>query len=153
MSPYLPVFRAAQNLKARDLGLKINPGTNIFVFPVVSGFVGGDTVSAVIADAMDQRVEKCLLVDIGTNGELALGNRDELWTTSCATGPALEGAQISCGMRAVSGAIHKVDINPDNFQPEYEVIGENHDILPVGVCGSGIIDAIAAMRKTGALHL
>jgi len=151
MSPYLPVLRAGQNLKARDIGLKMNPGTNIYVFPVVSGFVGGDTVSAIIADAIHQRDETCLLVDIGTNGEIVLGNRHELWTTSCATGPALEGAQISCGMRAVSGAICRVDINPNNFQPEYHVIGENHDISPVGVCGSGIIDAIAAMRRTGIL--
>ena len=151
MSPYLPVLRAGQNLKARDIGLKMNPGTNIYVFPVVSGFVGGDTVSAIIADAIHQRDETCLPVDIGTNGEIVLGNRDELWTTSCATGPALEGAQISCGMRAVSGAIYKVDINPNNFQPEYHVIGENHHLSPVGVCGSGIIDAIASMRRTGIL--
>ena len=151
ISPYLPVFRAAQNLKARDIGLKMNPGTNIYVFPVVSGFVGGDTISAIIADGIHQRDETCLLVDIGTNGEIVLGNRNELWATSCATGPALEGAQISCGMRAVSGAIYKVDIKPNSFQPTYHVIGENHDISPIGVCGSGIIDAIAAMRRTGIL--
>jgi uncharacterized 2Fe-2S/4Fe-4S cluster protein (DUF4445 family) len=150
-SPYLPVFRAAQNVKARDLGLKMNPGTNIYVFPVVSGFVGGDTVSAIIADAIHQRSEMCLLIDIGTNGEIVLGNRDELWTTSCATGPALEGAQISCGMRAVSGAIYKVYIDPESFHPEYNVIGEEHNISPLGVCGSGIIDAIAAMRRAGIL--
>lgn len=118
---------------------------------MVSGFVGGDTVSAIIADAILERDEMCLLVDIGTNGELVLGNRNGIWTTSCASGPALEGAQISCGMRAVSGAIYKVDIDPDNFHPEYAIIGEKYRIPPLGLCGSGIIDAIAAMRRAGIL--
>ena len=150
-SPYLPTFRSSLNLKAQEIALKLNPGVNIYVFPVVSGFVGGDTVSAIIADAILERDEMCLLVDIGTNGELVLGNRNGIWTTSCASGPALEGAQISCGMRAVSGAIYKVDIDPDNFHPEYAIIGEKYRIPPLGLCGSGIIDAIAAMRRAGIL--
>jgi uncharacterized 2Fe-2S/4Fe-4S cluster protein (DUF4445 family) len=151
MAPYLPVIRSGLNLKAREIGLELNPGTNVFIFPVASGFLGGDTVSAIIADAILEREETCLLVDIGTNGELVLGNRNGLWATSCATGPALEGAQISCGMRAVSGAIYKVDIEPNSFQPKYRVIGENYDMPPMGVCGSGIIDAVAAMRRAGIL--
>ncbi|MBW1979777.1 MAG: DUF4445 domain-containing protein [Deltaproteobacteria bacterium] len=151
MSPYFPVIRAGQNLKARDLGLEMNPGTNVYVFPVISGFVGGDTVGAILADAIYQRGETCLLVDIGTNGEIVLGNCQQLWATSCATGPALEGAQISCGMRAVPGAIYQVAIDPRSLQPQYRVIGEEHNILPAGLCGSGVIDAIAAMLRSGIL--
>jgi uncharacterized 2Fe-2S/4Fe-4S cluster protein (DUF4445 family) len=151
VSPYLPIFRAAQDIKARDLGLKINPGTNVFVFPTISGFVGGDTVSAGIADAICQCEGICLLVDIGTNGELMLGNRKKIWATSCATGPALEGAQISCGMRAVSGAIYKVEIDSGDLNPRFRVIGEEQGIAPIGLCGSGIIDAMAAMRRAGIL--
>ena len=152
VSPYLPVLRAAQDVKARELGLKISPGTNVHLFPVISGFVGGDTVSAGIADGILQRDDICLLVDIGTNGELLLGHGGQIWATSCATGPALEGAQISCGMRAVSGAIHKVDIAPGELRPRCRVIGEEHGMAPLGLCGSGIIDAIAAMRRAGILR-
>ncbi len=151
VSPYLPVFRSALNLKAAEIGLKLNPGTNLFVFPVISGFVGGDTMGAVIAESPHAKDEITLIVDIGTNGELVLGNRDGLWATSCATGPALEGAQITCGMRAVSGAIHKVDIDPVTGLPRCSVLGDSDRMPPIGVCGSGLIDAMAVMRRIGAL--
>jgi len=93
-----------------------------------------------------------LIIDIGTNGELVLGNRKALWATSCATGPAFEGAHISHGMRAAPGAIHKVDIDPETLRPSYEVLGANGKVQPQGICGSGIIDAVAAMRRTGLLR-
>jgi uncharacterized 2Fe-2S/4Fe-4S cluster protein (DUF4445 family) len=151
VSPYLPVFRSALDLKAADVGLKLNPGTNLFVFPVISGFVGGDTMGAIIAENPHQKDEITLIVDIGTNGELVLGNRDGLWATSCATGPALEGAQITCGIRAVSGAIHKVDMDPITGLPSCSVLGDSQRIPPIGICGSGLIDAMAVMRRNGAL--
>lgn len=151
VSPYLPVLSSPRDLRAAEVGLRLNPGTNLYLFPVISGFVGGDTIGAIIADAPFLRGEICLIVDIGTNGELVLGNRDGLWATSCATGPALEGAQISCGMRAVSGAIHQVDIDPSTGRLTWSVLGDGDNILPLGICGSGLIDAIAVMRKIGVL--
>ncbi|RLB42195.1 MAG: ferredoxin [Deltaproteobacteria bacterium] len=149
--PYLPLLSSAIDVRAEDVGLRLNPGTNVYVFPVVSGFVGGDTVAAILADKPFLRDETCLIVDIGTNGELVLGNRDALWATSCATGPALEGAQISCGMRAVSGAIHRVELDPSTGTPVCSVLGDGDNIAPLGICGSGLIDAIAVMRKMGVL--
>ncbi|RLB15431.1 MAG: ferredoxin [Deltaproteobacteria bacterium] len=151
VSPYLPVLSSPRDLRAEEVGLGLNPGTNVFLFPVISGFVGGDTIGAIIADAPFLRKEIGLIVDIGTNGELVLGNRDGLWATSCATGPALEGAQISCGMRAVSGAIHQVEVDPSTGDPLWSVLGDGDDIRPLGICGSGLIDAIAVMRKIGVL--
>ena len=151
VSPYLPVLSSPSNWRAAEIGLELNPGTNVYLFPVVSGFVGGDTIGAIIADAPFLREEICLIVDIGTNGEVVLGNRDGLWATSCATGPALEGAQISCGMRAVSGAIHQVDVDRSTGRPVCSVLGDGDTILPLGICGSGLIDAIAVMRKIGVL--
>ena len=151
VSPYMPVLRSSIDLKAREVGLKLNPGTNLHLFPVVSGFVGGDTVAAIVAEKPYLKDEICLIVDIGTNGELVLGNREKLWATSCATGPAFEGAQITCGMRAVSGAIYKVEVDPLTGQPSWSVFGDGDDIPPVGICGSGLIDAMAVMRKIGVL--
>lgn len=149
--PYMPVVRILPDFNARELGLNLNPGTNVHLFPVISGFVGGDTMGAIVADSPHTRNEITLGVDIGTNGELVLGNRKGLWATSCATGPAFEGAQISCGMRAVSGAIHKVEIDPETFEVYYQVLGQGDSPLPIGICGSGIIDAVAAMRRVGVL--
>ena len=151
VSPYMPVLRSSIDLKAREVGLAVNPGTNLYLFPVVSGFVGGNTVAAIVAEKPYLKDEICLIVDIGTNGELVLGNREKLWATSCATGPAFEGAQITCGMRAVSGAIYKVEVDPLTGQPSWSVFGDGDDIPPVGICGSGLIDAMAVMRKIGVL--
>jgi len=108
--------------------------------------VGGDTMAAILADRPHERNETTLIVDIGTNGEVVLGSREGLWVTSCATGPALEGAQISCGMRAVTGAIHRV--RPHGNGIAYDVMG-NAKNRPMGICGSGIIDAIAALHRLG----
>lgn len=149
VSPYMPAVRTPLDLRAAELGLDFNPGTNVHLFPVISGFVGGDTMAAIIADAPQDRDAVGLIIDIGTNGELVLGNRDGLWATSCATGPALEGAHISAGMRAVSGAIHQVEIDPDSGEIRLKVIGEEDGARPIGLCGSGIIDAVAAMRRCG----
>ncbi|BBO75381.1 hypothetical protein DSCW_27980 [Desulfosarcina widdelii] len=150
ISPYFPLTLTPPTASAGDLGLAVDPAVPVFLMPVVSGFVGGDTMAAIMADRTHEREETTLIVDIGTNGEVVLGNREGLWVTSCATGPALEGARISCGMRAVSGAIHRAW--PDSAQNGlgYAVMG-NEKKRPMGICGSGIIDIVASLRKTGVI--
>ncbi len=149
VSPYLPIFTGGLNLPAAEFGLSLNPGTNVSVFPVVSGFVGGDTMGAVMAEKPHRSRQTTLLVDIGTNGEVVLGSRDGLWATSCATGPALEGAQLECGMRASPGAVHRVSYdNGGGFH--FDVIGGDEEPAR-GLCGSGVIDAVASMLKAGVM--
>jgi uncharacterized 2Fe-2S/4Fe-4S cluster protein (DUF4445 family) len=150
VTPYLPTAHEFPDLSAADLGLALNPGTNVYLLPVVSGFVGGDTMGATLADSPHRRAGTTLIVDIGTNGELMLSTPSGLWATSCATGPALEGAQISCGMRAVSGAIYKVAPGADGGVG-CEVLGEN-GTRPLGLCGSGVIDAVATLRRLSAIE-
>jgi uncharacterized 2Fe-2S/4Fe-4S cluster protein (DUF4445 family) len=149
VSPYLPPLRSPGNFRAGDLGIALRPGTNVHIFPVISGFLGGDTIGAILSEQPHRKDEVLLIVDIGTNGEIVAGNRDALWATSCATGPALEGAHISCGMRAAEGAIHRVAIEPLTLHPFCQVLGDPGRVRPRGICGSGIIDAMAAMRRAG----
>jgi len=148
-APYFPVARIIEDMTASDLGLGLNPGTNVHFFPMISGFVGGDTMGVIISERPYERDDISLIVDIGTNGEIVLGNRKGLWVTSCATGPALEGAQIECGMRASSGAIHRLGIDPDSLRVSYEVLGEPEGDRPRGLCGSAIIDSVAEMLRNG----
>ena len=147
LSPYLPLTRQALNITANDLGLNLSPSLPVYIFPVISGFLGGDILAACLGDLSHTREETTLMVDIGTNGELMLCSKDEYWATSCATGPALEGAQISCGMRAASGAVSRVWL--ENGQIAYETIGKS---TPAGICGSGIIDAMASLRRAGIIR-
>jgi len=151
VSPYFPLTLTPPVFSAGDLGLTTDPAIPVFLMPVVSGFVGGDTMAAIMADRPHERDAITLIVDIGTNGEVVVGNREGLWVTSCATGPALEGAQISCGMRAVSGAIHRAWPHEDSRRIDYEVLGNEGKNRPMGICGSGIIDAIASLRRIGAI--
>jgi uncharacterized 2Fe-2S/4Fe-4S cluster protein (DUF4445 family) len=150
LAPYIPVVQNLPVFKASELGIKVKPAVPIYLFPMVSGFIGGDTMAVIVADRPHLRDETTLLVDIGTNGEIVLGNKQGLWTTSCATGPALEGAQISCGMRAVSGAISKFLVSEkDNTKMDFYTIGQERDIQPVGLCGTGVIDIVAVLRRLG----
>jgi uncharacterized 2Fe-2S/4Fe-4S cluster protein (DUF4445 family) len=144
--PFTPAVESSVNIKARDLGLDMLPAACVHVLPVEAGFVGADNVAVLIAEEPYARDEFSLVIDIGTNGELALGNRSRLLSCSCATGPALEGAQIMYGMRAAPGAIEKVRISRGSFEVDYKVIG---NVKPVGICGSGIIDAMAGLYKSG----
>lgn len=155
-SPFIPAVQRSLDIKARDLGLKINPGSYIHVLPIEAGFVGADNCGVLIAQEQYNQDDKVLIIDIGTNGELLLGNRDQVSSTSCATGPAFEGAQIKFGMRAAPGAIEKVRIDFETKDPKYMVIGKadwhthiEGKINAKGICGSGIIDVIAEMFKAG----
>ena len=147
--PYMPESCSAQNYLAGELSLCVDRNCPVYVFPVVSGFVGGDTIGVMLSEKPYRKDEVFLILDIGTNGEIILGNRESIWVTSCATGPALEGAHIECGMRASSGAIEKVFIDPESYQVEYEMINGDSTLHPKGLCGSAIIDAVAEMLKAG----
>lgn len=154
-SPFIPAVQNSLNIKARDIGLRINPGAYVHVLPIEAGFVGADNVGVLIAEEPYNQDEMVLIIDIGTNGELLLGNRNKVCSTSCATGPAFEGAQIKFGMRASPGAIETVQINPVTKEPKYKVIGKDDwhthikKIDAKGICGSGIIGVVAEMFKAG----
>jgi uncharacterized 2Fe-2S/4Fe-4S cluster protein (DUF4445 family) len=154
-SPFIPAVQNSLNIKARDVGLKINPAAYVHVLPIEAGFVGADNVGVLIAEEPYNQDEMVLIIDIGTNGELLLGNKSKVCSTSCATGPAFEGAQIKFGMRAAPGAIEEVKINPETREPLYKVIGKAdwHSHLEKvdakGICGSGIIEVVAEMFKAG----
>jgi len=154
-SPFIPAVQNSLDIKARDIGLKINPAAYIHVLPIEAGFVGADNVGVLIAEEQYKQDEIILVIDIGTNGELLLGNKDRVCSTSCATGPAFEGAQIKFGMRAAPGAIEVVQIDPETQEPRYKVIGKTdwhshlEKIDAKGICGSGIIEVVAEMFKAG----
>ena len=157
-SPFPPSLHHSLDIKARDLGLKVSPGAYVHVLPIEAGFVGADNIGVLIAEEPYNQDNMALIIDIGTNGELVLGNRNKLVSSSCATGPAFEGAHIKHGMRAAPGAIEKIEIDPDSREVRFKVIGKadwNTDLDVVdakGICGSGIIDAIAQMFKAGILQ-
>jgi uncharacterized 2Fe-2S/4Fe-4S cluster protein (DUF4445 family) len=157
MAPFPPVIHHSMDIKARDLGVKINPSAYMFVLPNEAGFVGADNVGVLIAEEPYKHEENQLIIDIGTNGELVLGNRHKLISSSCATGPALEGAQLSFGMRAAPGAIERIEIDPETKEVNYKVIGrdawrkfsEPQEMKAKGICGSGILDVLAELYKAG----
>jgi uncharacterized 2Fe-2S/4Fe-4S cluster protein (DUF4445 family) len=144
ISPYVPVFKAPININAGILGINCNSNVNVYSPPVIAGYVGTDTIGCIISSKIYSYDKYSLLIDIGTNGELVLGNKEGLVTGSCAAGSALEGAHILHGMRASEGAIETVVIERDTFEPLIGVIG---NISPIGLCGSGLIDTIAEMLK------
>ena len=148
LSPYVPGVRRSLNVKARDVGLLINSGANVYLPPIIAGFVGADAVADIIATGMIESDDIVMLIDIGTNTEVCLGNREVIWTASCASGPAFEGAHIRFGMKAIPGAIEHVKIIPksNGYDVKYSVIG---DTRPVGICGSAMIDVIAELLKNG----
>ncbi len=146
-SPYAPVIGKGYYIKAKRLGIDINPMGSIYTLPNVAGFVGADAIADVLASRIHEKEKLTLLMDVGTNTEVILGNKYGLWCCSTASGPAFEGAHIKFGMRAASGAIEKVKIE-ENFDVKYITI-DNEE--PRGICGSGIIDAIAEMLRTGVI--
>ena len=159
-APYVAALHDALDIKASDLGLTtVNQGAYVHLLPIVASFVGADTMAVLLAEAPHEQDEQWLIVDIGTNAELVLGNRDRLICTSTPTGPAFEGAHIEYGMRAAEGAIEQVEIDSGTQVPRFKVIGSDiwsdaeglETPLARGICGSGIIDAVAEMYRVGLL--
>jgi len=156
-APFPPVIHQSMDIKARDLGIRINPSSYLFVLPIEAGFVGADNVGVLIAEEPYKQEKNQLIIDIGTNGELVLGNRRKLISSSCATGPALEGAQLTFGMRAAPGAIERVEIDPETRDVDYKVIGRTawrrysrpEEMRVKGICGSGVLDLMAELYRSG----
>jgi len=157
-APFPPAIHHSVDVKARDLGLKVASGAYVHVLPNEAGFVGADNVGVLIAEEPYNQDEMLLIIDIGTNGELILGNRKRLLSSSCATGPAFEGAEIRHGMRAAAGAIEKVKIDPKTKGVQFKVIAndkwntEDKKIGARGICGSGIFDVAAQMFLAGIIE-
>ncbi len=144
--PYIPSVSAFPILKAGNIGLKVNPTAAVFVMPGPASYVGGDIVSGLIYTGFHREKALTLFIDVGTNGEIVLGNKDWLMTASCSAGPAFEGGGVRWGMRAEDGAIEKIAIDPETFVPTFSVVG---DTQARGICGSGMIDLISEMLLTG----
>ncbi|MBU0491867.1 MAG: DUF4445 domain-containing protein [Chloroflexi bacterium] len=143
-APYVPAVAAALDVKAREVGLGLAPGAYVHLLPNIAGFVGADHVAMLLAVGLAQAEDVALALDIGTNTEVCLAHRGALTSVSCASGPAFEGAHITHGMRAAPGAIEHVRIEADRV--DCQTIG---GAPPVGLCGSGILDALAQLRRAG----
>jgi uncharacterized 2Fe-2S/4Fe-4S cluster protein (DUF4445 family) len=152
VSPFVPAVQAAVDVKAAELGVKVNECANVHVLPIEAGFVGADNVGVLIAEAPYEQDEMQLIIDIGTNGEILIGNKERLLSASCATGPALEGAHIKHGMRAAPGAVDRVNVDAETKLAQYSIIEGGDDGLSRGICGSGIIDAVAEMFRVGIIE-
>lgn len=146
VAPHKPGIKKAVKRKALDHGLLVHPSAELWWLPVIGGFVGADTVACILSSGLYEQEELVLLVDIGTNAELVLGNCRRRIACSTAAGPAFEGVKTSCGMRGNDGAIDHVTL--ENGQLSYHVIGETE---AVGICGSGLLDAAACLLKTGVM--
>jgi uncharacterized 2Fe-2S/4Fe-4S cluster protein (DUF4445 family) len=146
LSPYTPIANFIPPVRAINLGLNVRDHVHIYIFPCVASYVGGDIVAGVLGSGIFQRSDVTLFMDIGTNGELVVGNKDWLTCASCSAGPAFEGGGIKFGMRAGRGAIEQVRINPTTYEPMILTIGR---AKPAGICGSGLIDIVAELFETG----
>lgn len=146
-APFKPVFRDPLYISSNDILLESLSDTRCYVFPNIGGFVGGDTVGAILVSGMLRSQKNILLIDIGTNGEIVLGSRGRALSVSCAAGPAFEGVNISCGMPATVGAIEHINVKGENLLMSVIDGGE-----PWGICGSGIIDAHAQLLRLGIIE-
>lgn len=146
--PYIPAFFKTNSLFAADLGIQVHPDAHIIIAPNVGSYVGGDITAGTLVTLMWDKPEFSLFIDLGTNGELVFGNNEFMMCCACSAGPAFEGGDISCGMRATDGAIEACKIDPETMEPTYSVIGEDGQ-KPVGLCGSGIIDVISELFRAG----
>ncbi|HIJ59740.1 MAG TPA: DUF4445 domain-containing protein [Nitrospirae bacterium] len=147
--PYIPTVNRFPLWRASFARLSVNQQAPVYTMPCVASYVGGDIVSGVLATKMHRRAEIALFMDIGTNGEVAIGNNEWLMTAACSAGPCFEGSGISSGMRAIQGAIESVTFDIKSLEPTLKVIG---DVTPLGICGSGMIDALAGMFITGLIN-
>lgn len=147
-SPYVPTGSIYPPVNAREVGLALGEHTQALFFPQISSYVGGDIVAGVLASGMHKSEKVTLFLDIGTNAEIAIGNKDWLVCAACSAGPAFEGGGIQFGMRAAKGAIEDFSINPITFDPMIATIG---DVRPKGICGSGLITMVAALFEAGVI--
>jgi uncharacterized 2Fe-2S/4Fe-4S cluster protein (DUF4445 family) len=144
-SPFPPAIKSRIDVNSSELGITINRNGNVHLPPLIAGFVGSDCVAGILAAGLHETDRLSLFVDIGTNTEIVVGNRDGMYACSCASGPAFEGAHIKYGMRASTGAIESVTIDPDTFEVGYRVVD---DTSPKGLCGSAMVDVLAELLKT-----
>ncbi len=148
LSPYVPTANTIPLIKASSLGIEVEEHVHLYTIPSVASYVGGDIVSGIVGSGVYQRNKLTLYMDIGTNGEIVIGNSDWMVTASCSAGPAFEGGGVKHGMIATNGAIEDFDINPSNFEPVINTIGR---IKPKGICGSGLINIVAGLLEAGVI--
>ena len=151
MEPYIPTFFKTNSLFASDIGLKVNPDAHIILAPNIGSYVGGDITAGAFVSMIWNKPEFSIFIDLGTNGEIVFGNSDFLMSCACSAGPAFEGGDNSCGMRATDGAIEAIKLDKETLEPTYSVIGDP-GTKPVGLCGSGIIDMIAELFRCGVIN-
>jgi uncharacterized 2Fe-2S/4Fe-4S cluster protein (DUF4445 family) len=148
LSPFITAINHPPLMTAREVGIKTHPEASVDCLPGVASYVGADITAGVLSSGLDNAENVTLFLDVGTNGETVLGNRDWLVTCACSAGPAFEGAGVVDGMRATTGAIEEVWINSETFEPTYRVIGGGK---PKGICGSGLISLLAEAFITGVI--
>jgi uncharacterized 2Fe-2S/4Fe-4S cluster protein (DUF4445 family) len=148
LSPYTPVANFIPPVKANSLGIKVTDNVHLFTFPLVASYVGGDIISGIVGSGLYQRKKMTLYIDIGTNGEVVIGNSDWMVVASCSAGPAFEGGGIKHGMVASTGAIEDFTINPSTLEPEVGTIG---GVKPKGICGTGLINIVAGLFEAGVI--
>ena len=163
-APFALAVDSALDLKAREIGLSLHPAARLHLLPIIAGHVGADNIAVQIAETPYEQQEITLIVDVGTNAEIVLGNREQILVASSPTGPAFEGAQITHGQRAAPGAVERVRIDPVSLEPRIKIIGYDGwiepdmadqlpaDVRATGICGSGIIEAIAEMYLAGIIN-
>ena len=151
MEPYIPSFFSWEGLKAGDLKLPANPLAPVIIAPNIGSYVGGDITAGTLATGLWDSDEMSLFIDLGTNGEIVFGNRDFMMSCACSAGPAFEGGDISCGMRATDGAIEACVLDKDTMNPTLTIVGDAEQ-KPVGICGSGIIDIISELFRCGIIN-
>jgi uncharacterized 2Fe-2S/4Fe-4S cluster protein (DUF4445 family) len=151
LEPYTPAFFNSGSFRSIDLGLPLHPDAELKIAPAAGSYVGGDISAGVFASGLYNKKEISLLVDLGTNGELVLGNDEFLMCCACSAGPAFEGGDISCGMRATTGAIEACVIDKDTMEPQLKVIGSQNQ-KPLGICGSGLIEIVGELFRCGIIN-
>lgn len=149
--PYIPAFFKTNSLFASDVGVDINKDAHIIMAPNIGSYVGGDITAGTLVSQIWNRPEFSLFIDLGTNGEIVFGNSDFMMSCACSAGPAFEGGDISCGMRATDGAIEACTIDKETMEPTYKIVGDP-GTKPVGLCGSGIIDVISELYICGIIN-
>lgn len=146
MEPFIPTFFGTDSIHGKDLNLKVHPDAKVLIAPNIGSYVGGDITAGTLVSMVWAQEPFSLFIDLGTNGELVFGNSDFMMSCACSAGPAFEGGDISCGMRATDGAIEACTIDPVTMEPTFTIVGDE-GTKPVGLCGSGIIDVIAELFR------